>query len=92
MWARTKIQASNQCLDNQEEKTFSVNVTNLVKCMSVGEIEKIERVSDPMSAVPDVAFGYLNLMMKSGRIKPDGRMIGRMKSDSVTPYCEGRVL
>ena len=41
---------------------MSVNVTDLVKCMSVGEIEEIERVNDPMGAVPDVAFGFLNPM------------------------------
>jgi hypothetical protein len=57
---RTKIQARNQSLENEEEKIFSVNVTDLVKCMSVGEIEEIERINDPMGAVPDVAFGFLN--------------------------------
>ena len=60
--ALEEIQTSNQSLDNQEEKTFTVNVTDLVKCMSVAEIEEIERVSDPMGAVPDVAFGFLNPM------------------------------
>ena len=59
---RTKIQANNQSLDNQEEKIFSVNVTDLVKRMSVDEIEEIERINDPMGAVPDVAFGFLNPM------------------------------
>ena len=62
MRALEEIQTSNQSLDNQEEKTFTVNVTDLVKCMSVAEIEEIERVSDPMGAVPDVAFGFLNPM------------------------------
>ncbi len=62
MRALEEIQTSNQSLENEEEKTFTVNVTDLVKCISVAEIEEIERVSDPMGAVPDVAFGFLNPM------------------------------
>jgi hypothetical protein len=67
MGLRERIQTKNQSLNNQEEKVFAVNITDLIKRMSVEEIEEIERVNDPMGAVPNVAFGFLNLLW--GRFK-----------------------
>ena len=66
---REKIQASSQSSDYEEEKIFSVNVADLVRRMSVVEIEELERVNDPMGAVPDVAFGFLNPMWKKFKIQ-----------------------
>ena len=62
MMVQAEIQKSNQCSDDEEERVFAVNVTDLTKRMSVEEIEETERINDPMGAVPDVAFGFLNPM------------------------------
>lgn len=42
------------------EKIFSVARENLIRQMTVDEIEQQERVTDPMGAVPDLPFGHLN--------------------------------
>ena len=57
-WLFMKVR--EKILDDQEEKVFAVNVTDLIKRMSVEEIEETERVNDPMGAVPDIAFGFLH--------------------------------
>ena len=59
-----RIQESNRCSDNEKEKVFAVNITDLIKHMSIEEIEEKERINDPMGAVPDIAFGFLNPMWK----------------------------
>ena len=41
-------------------KRFSVTEADLVLKLTVEEIEQLERVSDPMHAVPDLPFGHLN--------------------------------
>ena len=43
-----------------KEKEFAVKSEDLLQQMSVAEIEKLEKVYDPMGAVPNVAFGHLN--------------------------------
>ena len=44
-----------------KEKEFAVKSEDLLRQMSVAEIEQFEKVYDPMGAVPNVAFGHLNL-------------------------------
>lgn len=48
--------------EDDQEKIFTVRTSDLVALMSVAEIEETERVSDPIGAAPDVAFGFLNPM------------------------------
>lgn len=43
-----------------EKKIWSVVKDDLVRQMTVDEIELQERVIDPMGAVPDLPFGHLN--------------------------------
>ena len=43
-----------------EPKKFAVAEADLVLKLTVEEIERLERVSDPMHAVPDLPFGHLN--------------------------------
>lgn len=42
------------------ERIFSVTEADLIRQMTVEEIEQQEHVTDPMGAVPDIPFGYLN--------------------------------
>lgn len=44
----------------EKEKKFSVKREDLLKKMTIEEIEKLERVHDPMGAVPDLPFGHIN--------------------------------
>lgn len=44
----------------EEKKKFSISKVNLMRPMTVEEIEQQERVTDPMGAVPDLPFGHLN--------------------------------
>ena len=43
-----------------EPKKFAVAETDLVLKQTVEEIEQLERVCDPLHAVPDLPFGHLN--------------------------------
>ncbi len=45
---------------DEEARKFSITKADLVRQMTVEEIEQQERVTDPMDAVPDLPFGYLN--------------------------------
>lgn len=42
------------------EPTFAVAPGDLVEALTVQDIERRERVSDPLGAVPDLPFGHLN--------------------------------
>jgi len=42
------------------EKIFSVAKPDLMRQMTVDEIEQHEHVSDPLGAAPNLPFGYLN--------------------------------
>jgi len=42
------------------DDNFSVEVGHLIEELSIQEIEKRERVYDPLGSVPDLAFGHLN--------------------------------
>jgi len=44
----------------KKENKFSVTDANLLRKLSVEEIEQQERVDDPMGGVPDIPFGHLN--------------------------------
>ena len=43
------------------EKVFAVEKAHLGKPLSLEHIEALERVHDPMGAVPDLPFGHLNV-------------------------------
>lgn len=45
---------------NEEEPEFSVKNDDLVSELSIADIEKKERINDPLGAVPDIPFGHLN--------------------------------
>ena len=52
---------SAEALDKDEsEKEFAVKSKDILQQMTVAEIEKFEKVYDPMGAAPNVAFGHLN--------------------------------
>jgi len=42
------------------EREFSVAMDDLIRQMTIKEIEQQEQVADPMGAVPDLPFGHLN--------------------------------
>lgn len=44
----------------RRNETFTVRQSDLVRQMTVQEIESFEQVVDPMGAVPPVPFGFLN--------------------------------
>jgi hypothetical protein len=44
----------------QKQEVFTVGRRDLIRQMTVQEIESVERVVDPMGAVPPVPFGFLN--------------------------------
>lgn len=54
------IYSSRKRKAEEEAQKFSVARVNLVRQMTVEEIEQHEHVTDPMGAVPDLPFGYLN--------------------------------
>lgn len=54
------IRSSRKRKAEVEAQKFSVAMDNLVRQMTVEEIEQHEHVTDPMGAVPDLPFGYLN--------------------------------
>jgi hypothetical protein len=41
-------------------RKFAVTRKDLIQKISVAEVEQLERVIDPLGAVPDVPFGFLN--------------------------------
>lgn len=43
-----------------KEKEFAVKSEDILQQMTVVEIEKLEKVYDPMGAAPNIAFGHLN--------------------------------
>lgn len=43
-----------------KENEFAVKLADMLQQMTVKEIEKLERVHDPMGAVPDLPFGHIN--------------------------------
>jgi hypothetical protein len=43
-----------------DKKEFSVTDANLLRKISLEEIERLERIDDPLGAVPDAPFGHLN--------------------------------
>ncbi len=45
---------------NLEEPKFAVVHTDLLERLSIEEVERRERIFDPLSAVPDLPFGHLN--------------------------------
>ena len=47
-------------LPYEEEPEFSVKTTDLLEQFSKEEIEKIEKINDPLETVPDLPFGHLN--------------------------------
>jgi hypothetical protein len=44
----------------RKPETFTIKRRDLICQMTIQEIERIEQVVDPMSAVPPVPFGFLN--------------------------------
>lgn len=44
-----------------KEKPFAITERDLLRQLSIQEIEALEQVDDPMGAVPGVPFGFLNL-------------------------------
>lgn len=44
----------------EEKKAFAVTKGNLLQRMAIDEIEREEKVVDPLGAVPDLPFGHLN--------------------------------
>ncbi len=58
---------------DEEARKFSITKADLVRQMAVEEIEQQERVTDPMGAVPDLPFGYLNAAWSQfkGSLEPD---------------------
>ena len=49
------------------EKAFRIKTEDLVTQLSVAELEQLERVTDPLGAVPDVPFGHLHPAWKKFR-------------------------
>ena len=47
--------------DKGKEKKFVLKRENLIKLYELDEIESLERVTDPLGAVPDLPFGHLNV-------------------------------
>jgi hypothetical protein len=54
------IRSSHKRKADEEAKKFSIARVNLMRQMAVEEIEQREHVTDPLGAVPDLPFGYLN--------------------------------
>ena len=46
--------------ESNQERQFKVEQKHLLKPLSVADIEAIEVISDPLNAVPEVPFGFLN--------------------------------
>lgn len=46
---------------NEKARLLSVSRGDLIKRMSISEIEVMEEITDPLGAVPDLPFGHLNL-------------------------------
>lgn len=46
--------------EKKKEEPFSVKKEDLIKKLSIKEIENKEMTSDPLKAAPDVPFGFLN--------------------------------
>jgi len=44
----------------EPEQPFGVELGHLIACLDITEIERRERVSDPLGAVPDLPFGHLH--------------------------------
>jgi hypothetical protein len=59
-WKAKEKLARNNAVPESEEKGFSVNREHLKSEISIKEVELQERISDPLSAVPDIPFGFLN--------------------------------
>lgn len=60
-WALyTQYQAMREKLKREKAKLLSVSRGDLIKHMTIVEIEELERVVDPCNAVPSAPLGHLN--------------------------------
>lgn len=55
-----KKKATTQIKADKEEKVFVVQEAELIKQVTIAEVEQQNIIVDPMEAVPQVPFGYLN--------------------------------
>lgn len=64
-------------LDDEADPEFTVRPQHLLEQISLEEIERRERVADPLHAVPDLPFGHLNGAWKAflqGRTEAAGEL------------------
>jgi hypothetical protein len=68
------LEEVDETLPLREE--FAVRRDDLLRLMTIEQIEQNERVSDPLGAVPDLPFGHLYAVWKKFRdeLQPDDRL------------------
>ena len=54
--SRNKVEAEPE----EKDEELSVNHSDLIKHIPISKIEALERIIDPLGAVPDLPFGHLN--------------------------------
>jgi len=65
-----EMRFKNLEVQHEQPKEFAVLSSDLIQQLSLEEIERKERVEDPLNAVPDLPFGHLN---KAWNIFIEGR-------------------
>ncbi|HIE11319.1 MAG TPA: hypothetical protein EYP62_06855 [Kiritimatiellae bacterium] len=80
--------------DTEEEEEFAVAREHLLQRRTIEEIEAAERVSDPLGAVPDLAFVHLNPAWAKFKenLRPDDELwsfSAPWKDWGGTELCEG---
>ena len=67
-WKAKELISQSRVEEELEEKEFKVSKSDLILHMSVTEIETLEKVIDPLGAVPDFPFGHLNAVWEKFKI------------------------